>query len=194
MENQNLAGKRESLKQKSWDTRKIWWFPVLCKGKLHVDCFGIDFPGETAAGARILVDKVRSAVNVRFPNVVAKPDTIFTDRGRGFYEPASGRITAAYKAGLRANQFKAMMGDNAAEQPGSLQYVLLHETAVSLMRHRLSISTPTNCWQETREENGRRLKRCCDEVNRECDVEGLCRGFTKRLKQLQQRQGGRLKK
>ena len=80
-----------------------------------------------------------------------------------------------------------------AEQPGSLQDVLLHETAVSWLRYRLPISTPTNCWQETREEYGRRLKRCCEEVNKTCDVEGLCQGYPKRMKLLQQKQGGRLK-
>ena len=130
----------------------------------------------------------------RFQTVAAKPDIIFTDRGRGFYEPASGRITADYKAALKENQFKAFMRDNAAEQPGSLQDVLLHETAVSWLRHRLSISTPAKCWQETRDEYGRRLKRCCDEVNKEYDVDGLCQGYPKRIKLLQQKQGGRLKK
>ena len=112
MENQNLAGKRESLKQKSWGTMGIWWFPVLCKGKLHVYYFGRNFPGEKPAGARLLVEKVRSAVNVRFQN----------------------------------------------------------------------------------DEYGRRLKRCCDEVNKKYDVEGLCQGYPKRMKLLQQKQGGRLKK
>ena len=60
--------------------------------------------------------------------------------------------------------------------------------------HRLSISTPAKCWQETRDEYGRRLKRCCDEVNKEYDVDGLCLGYPKCIKLLQQKQGGRLKK
>ena len=167
---------------------------MLCKGKLHVDCFDSDFPGEKPAGASILVERVRSAVNVRFQNADAKPDIIFTDRGRGFYEPSSGVIQPQYKEALRQNGFKAVMGDNAVGQPGHLQDVLLHETAVSWLRHRLSISTPKNCWQETREEYGRRLKRCCDEVNKEYDVEGLCRGYPKRMKTLQDGQGQRLKK
>ena len=32
--------------------------------------------------------------------------------------------------------------------------------------------TPKKCWEETREAYGRRLKRCCDDVNQTCDVEG----------------------
>ena len=58
-------------------------------------------------------------------------------------------------------------------------------------RHRPRHRTPR---QETREENGRRLKRCCEEVNKTCDVEGLCQGYPKCVKLLQQKQGGRLKK
>ena len=114
---------------------------------------------------------------MRFQTVAAKPDIIFTDRGCGFYEPASGRIKADYKAALKENQFKAFMRDNAAEQPGSLQDVLLHATAVSWLCHRLSIITPTNCWHETCDEHGRCLRRCCNEANTTYDVEVLCQGY-----------------
>ena len=120
--------------------------------------------------------------------------TLCTGVGRGFYEPSSGVIQTEYQAALRDNGFKAIMRDYAAEQPGSLQDLLLHETAVAWWRHRLSISTPQNCWQETREEYGRSLKRCCDNVNKDCDVEGLCKGYPKRMKLLQEKEGGRLKK
>ena len=60
----------------------------------------------------------------------------------------------------------------------------LQETAVSWLRKRLEQSTPKKCWEETREAYGRRLKRCCDDINKDCDVEGLCRGFPKRIKLL----------
>ena len=56
---------------------------------------------------------------------------------------------------------------------------------------RLSRSTPAKCWQESREAYGRRLKRCCEEVNKECDVESLCKGLRKRMKLLQDRDGDR---
>ena len=144
-------GNPMSLHQTSWDTMRIWWFPLLCRGKLHVDCFDSSFPGETPQGAVYLVDKVRSAVNVRFQNAASKPDTLYTDRGRGFYMTNSGDITAEYKGALAQNGFKATMGDNAVMQPGSLQDALLHETAVSWLRLRLSRSTPAKCWQESRE-------------------------------------------
>jgi len=48
-------------------------------------------------------------------------------------------------------------------------------------------------WKETRAEYGSRLKRCCDEINKELDVEGLCRQLPKRLRLLKDSEGGRLK-
>lgn len=74
-----------------------------------------------------------------------------------------------------------------------MQDFLLHETAVSWLRHRLAQSTPEKCWAETRPEYGRRLKRCCEEVNTDLDVEGLCKGLPKRLKMLSDKEGDRLK-
>ena len=65
--------------------------------------------------------------------------------------------------------------ETVSPQLGKSKEVLLHETAVSWLRKRLTRSTPKKCWEESREEYGRRLKRCCEEVNKECDVEGLCR-------------------
>ena len=46
---------------------------------------------------------------------------------------------------------------------------------------------------ETPDQFGTRLKRSVEDVNRDLDVEGLCRGFPKRLRKLEERDGGRLK-
>ena len=166
----------------------------MCRGKLHVELFDEGFPGETQEGARLLVEKLRAAVNIRFQNVDSKPNVVFVDRGRGFYNPGSGHMTRDFKEALAEHNFRGIMGENAARQPGSIQDLLLHETAISWLRHRLIRSTPKACWEESREQYGRRLKRCCDEVNKEYDVEGLCHGYPKRLKLLQESQGGRLQK
>ena len=87
-----------------------------------------------------LVGKVRSAVNLRFQGGVTQPDTIWTDRGKGFYAPGNGHITPAYKEALRQHKFKAALGDDASAQPGNLQELMLHETAVSWIRLRLARS------------------------------------------------------
>ena len=104
-----------------------------------------------------------------------------------------GNITAEWSEAVSTNGFRTFMGDNAREQPGSLQDVLLHETSVSWLRKRLEQSTPKKCWEETREAYSRRLKRCCDDINKDYDVEGLCRGFPKRIKMLTEIGGDRLK-
>ena len=139
-----------------------------------------------------LVEKVRSAVNIRCQAERSKPNVIFVDRGRGFYNTGTGKITAGFKQALRDHGFKGIMGDDAAQQPASFGDVLLHETAVAWMRKRLEVTMPQNCWKETREEYSARLKRCCDHVNKDYDVEGLCRGFPKRLKTLDEKEGARL--
>ena len=193
MSSDNSKGHAEALKQKSWNTMRIWWFPMLTRGKLHVDIFDDSFPGETPQGAADLVAKVRSALNVRFQSSASIPSVVFTDRGRGFYLPNSGAITKEYNQALDDNGLQAFMGDSAVRQPGSMQDFLLHETAVSWLRHRLAQSTPMKCWEETRQEYGRRLKRCCEEVNNDLDVEGLCRQLPKRLKMLRDNGGDRLK-
>ena len=193
LSSENSKGQPEALKQRSWNTMRIWWFPMLSRGRLHVDVFDENFPGETAEGAAELVAKVRSALNVRFQSATSQPEFLFTDRGRGFYLPNSGVITTQYKEALADHGLQAFMGDDASVQPGSMQDFLLHETSVSWLRHRLAQSTPKKCWAETRPEYGRRLKRCCDQVNKDLDVEGLSKQLPKRLKLLKDKLGDRLK-
>ena len=69
---------------------------------------------------------------------------------------------------------------------------MLHETAVSWLRHRLEKSLPNRCWEETPTEFAARLRRCCAEVNAELDVESLCHDFPIRVRKLLERKGGRL--
>ena len=192
MHSANLRGPKESEKQASFDTMKIWWAPILMRGKLHVEVLDVDFPGETQHGASILVSKVRAAVNIRFQGGPSKPDTVWIDRGKGFYSPCAGGITAEYKQALKDNRLKPAMGDDASIQPGSLQELMLHETSVAWIRHRLAKSVPTRAWEESRDAYTARLKGVVDDINRNCDVEGLCRAFMTRINKLVERKGGRL--
>ena len=100
MDDKNLRGKKEARKQKSYDSVRVWWAPVLTRGKFHVEILGSDFPGETPAGAAVLVSKVRTALNIRFQGSTP-PGIVFTDRGQGFFHINGGRITPEYKAALR---------------------------------------------------------------------------------------------
>ena len=54
------------------------------------------------------------------------------------------------------------------------------------------LERPSRPWLETREGYTKRLKTCCDAINRDLNVEGLCRGFPKRIANLRRLKGGRL--
>ena len=187
----NLRGPKATLKMNSWDTERLWWAPVLAKGKLHVEVLPEDFPGETEAGAAILVAKVRAAPTSRFRDGAA-PGVVFVDRGKGFYNAGSGAVTQKFSAALREHRLRAFMGANAAVQPGALQELMLHETAVSWIRLRLAETKPSRPWDESRTAYGQRLKRVVQDINMSLDVEGLCRALPRRVQELRDRQGGRL--
>ena len=78
---------------------RVYYAPVLARGKLHTVLLGDDFPGETPAGAAKLVAKVRASLNVRFKGD-DQPVIFFTDRGQGFYTLATGKITPHYANAL----------------------------------------------------------------------------------------------
>ena len=42
----------KGIKQKSWNTMKVWWAPLLCRGRLHVEVFDSEFPGKCLKGQR----------------------------------------------------------------------------------------------------------------------------------------------
>ena len=91
--NYNLRGDDKALKLNSWGTVKIYWAPVVTRGKLHIIFLGSDFPGECVEGVEVLVPKIKAALNIRFQGGDA-PSMLFVDRGRGFYDTGTGRITA----------------------------------------------------------------------------------------------------
>ena len=134
---------------------------------------------------------MRAALNIRFRGD-DQPSIVFVDRGPGFYVPNSGAIPRAFKAALEETELKAYYGDCAAAQPGNMQDVLLHETAVSWMRYREARCRPQIPWQETPADLGVRLRKCCQEINDKLDVEGLCRGWPKRVQEVVDAQGDRI--
>ena len=117
-----------------------------------------------------------------------------TDRGNGFYNAGTGTITEKYRGALRQHGLQAFWANDASIQPGQLQEVMLHETAVSWMRVRLSKTLPQNSWEETLEAYRSRLKECAAYINGAYDVNGLCQAMPPRLAELDRRQGDRLAK
>ena len=179
------------MKFKSSDTERVYWAPILTRGKLHIEMLPPGFPGDTEAGAVILMQKVRNALNIRFQGTTP-PSTIFTDRGNGFYIQTTGDVTAGYSAALREHGLKNFMRGNCGSQPGQLGDWLLHETAVAWIRKRERSSVPARAWLEKWEDLGRRLKGIVADFNHRYDVENLCREFPDRLEELVDRDGGKL--
>ena len=56
----------------------------------------------------------------------------------------------------------------------------------------MSESLPKRCWEETPENFAERLRGRCSRVNADLDVDGLCKGFPKRIATLKLKKGGRL--
>ena len=188
----NLKGEMYSVRQNSSDTSKVWWMPVLVRGKLHVEVFNAGFPGECPEGAQIMAEKLGPILNIRFPNET-KPKIVMTDKGKGFYK-STGQIQPEYKAGLQSVGLRPFMGDNARQQPGTLSDLMLHETAVAWLRFKLKTNLPAKPWEETLEQYRARMQETCRQINAEYDVEGLSRELPSRLEQLKARDGDRLKK
>ena len=140
-----------------------------------------------------MVARVRGALNVRFPGGDS-PKTLFVDRGKGFYHFSTRAITDQFKKALRDHDLRAFMGNDAAAQPGALQELMLHETAVAWIRYKLTMTVPARPWLETPEEYRTRLKLVVAEVNRAYNVENLCRELPTRVEKLRLEKGGRLPK
>ena len=188
----SLQGAPENKKLKSFGSIRVYWAPVLCRGKVHLEILGDKFPGETAEGASQLVAKVRKAVNIRFQGD-DKPVTIFTDKGRGFFDGRTGAITKEYKEALARHDFKAYY-PSKSDQPGKLSEVMLHGTVVAWVRNREKVTLPREPWRETREEFAVRLRGICDYINQHYDVEGVSNSFPKRLELLVEKKGDRINK
>ena len=99
MHSDNLRMPKQVLKLNSSDTVRVWWVPILTRGKFHVEPLPSYFPGETPEGAELMVTKVYRALCARFPNVTP-PKVVFTDRGNGFYVSRTGVITPQYSAAV----------------------------------------------------------------------------------------------
>ena len=186
-----LRGKKEALKQKGWKGVRVYWAPILTRGKLHIELLGDNFPGETVEGAAILVAKVRTALNIRFQGT-DPPEILFTDRGQGFYHTNSGSITDQYAAALREHGLRAYYGNDASVQPGSLQEVMLHETSVAWIRRREKVSQLKEPWNETVSQFKGRLQGICQYINAHFEVESLCQAFPKRLQMVIDAEGDRI--
>ena len=106
----------------------------------------------------------------------------------------SGVVTPEMAMALGGTGLALFWGRDASAQPGYLADVLLHETAVPWIRHKLTATTPPKRpWLESREQYARRLRQVVADINRNYAVGDLCQRFPDRLDELIRRQGDRLR-
>ena len=99
----NLKGNVSTLEQNSWDTSRVFWLPVLARGKLHVEALPEGFPGDTAEGAVTLVEKLPGILAKRFPNESQPKVVTFNERGSSRSGPHRHFLTIlASAAGWRS--------------------------------------------------------------------------------------------
>ena len=191
----NARGDKGHLKIKqSKESRRVYWMPVLTRGKLHIELLGSSFPGDKVDAMPEFVEKLKKAVCLRFPSKSNRPNIVFVDRGEGFYK-STGKITDEFASALRRHGLKAFHGKDAECQPGRSGDLWLHETTVSWIRERMKRSQPLEPWTESEEDLGKRLKAAAGYCNANFDVEGLCREFLERMRSLVEKtKGDRLSK
>ena len=101
-----------------------------------------------------------------------------------------------YKEAARENGFHVFQGDYASVQPGqaNLGQLLLHETAVSWIRYRLTRTLPAKPWEETVEQFSKRLRDIATDINANLNVEGLCKEFPQRVQAVVDNEGDNIAK
>ena len=120
------------IKQKN-ESRRIYWMPVLARGKLHIEFLGSEFPGDKVEAMPEFVEKLKKATKMCRPSESEQPCIVFVGRGEGFYK-SNGQITQEFAKALRQHALKAFHGQDAEFQPGrsgDLWLSLARETAVS---------------------------------------------------------------
>ena len=193
-ESKNSRASPYAGKQERWGDRKLWWYVVLARGKVHVEVMP-DSWQQNGAGQAVLVGRLPYILDKMLGKRADKPHIAFTDRGPGFYHSSTGSIDPDYRAALDANSLEAWAGDFAKWQPADLPDFLLHETVVAWIRAYLR-HHPVK-WGTDLQRNVRNtvalLEEAAEYINAWYDVEGLCHDVPKRLKELDASEGERLK-
>ena len=137
--------------------------------------------------------KVRAAINIRCQEE-DKPKILFVERGKSFWAANTGYITDEFSDALDQHGLKTFWGNDASTQPGDLQELMLHATAVGWIRNKQKVTTPKEPWKESVEEFGQRMREIAAYCNEKYDVEGLCHEFPERVQMLVDAKGERIPK
>lgn len=183
-------------KQCQYGDKRMWWFIVLSRGVVRLVLMGDNNEWtQNGDGMATFVDRLPAVLDDMFGADTAKPRVIFSDRGPGFYQTSQGIITNRYKDALSRHGFRTWAGDDAKWQPPDVPDVLLHETVAAWVRKYFR----AHPWkfgkcQETNVARFRRTLKACEEyINAAYKVRDLCYSFPRRIQELIDAEGKRLK-
>ena len=78
-----------------------------------MEVLGEEFPGEEPGGTATFTVAVNRSLTIRFQAGTPKPGVLFLDRGRGFFNPATGRVTAELASALEPTDLNLFWGGDA---------------------------------------------------------------------------------
>ena len=194
MYSRNLKSSAQAGKQKQKGDRKVWWFMILARGRVHIQVMGESFQ-QTGSGMANVVANLDKTLRKMVGRSAALPRIVMTDRGPGFFNSLSGRIVKAYGEALQTHGFRPFAGEDASQQPPDIPDLLLHETAIGWVRNYMRKHPFDRSGSLDDQENRLRslLSECASHINAEYDVDGLCYRFPGRLQEMIDKQGERLR-
>ena len=68
----NMRGNKRELVLAGKECVRIYWMPVLARGKLHIELLGSEFAGDHVDGMACFVQKLKASLNTRFRNDKSK--------------------------------------------------------------------------------------------------------------------------
>ena len=190
----NLKPSPYAGKQSQWGDKRVWWFIVMAKGRVHMEIMP-DGWRQNGEGQAYMISLLPGIIHTLCGGTCKPPAVLFTDRGPGFFHPSTGTITPEYAAALDHHGCTAWAGDHSKWQPPAIADILLHETAVSWVRqylrtHPFKLTTTPSAGSIRL---ARLLKEAAMHINEYYKVEQLCLDLPKRLKELVANEGDRLR-
>ena len=180
-------------KQKRRGDRKVWWFIVLARGKVHFEVMGSAWR-QDGAGQALFVERLEALLRKMLGPGVKIPRVACTDRGPGFFTQ-KGYFVREYKDALSHHGFRAYVGDrDGTAQPGDLQECWPHERIAAWAKYWLGknpISTAGNLG-DMEEQVTQRLAVCAKHINENYNVESVSRSWPRTMQKLKKAKGERL--
>ena len=150
---------------------------------------------QNGEGMAKMVSRLEGVLRQMVGNDSRLPRVVATDRGPGFLQTSTGHIVKEYQKSLEQHGFRPWAGDDASRQPADLPDLFPHETVVSWARKYLKAHPlqKGRGLQSLREQLVRTLSACASHINSNYDVGGLSRCFPRRVNELIDAKGERLR-